>query len=204
MKFLTFNKQYHQRVTFFLRHTNDAVPVTCVAEGVLYRYERGKRYLGQEGGDFLLRSKSRHRLRESDAEGVESLDIDWVDGEKPQNLYALTENPMIYVSFIKQFWSTATARTSDNGEVELTATIDGQEKTITEASLRRHLKLEDSGGITALPNTKIFEQLALMGVSRGYSGVEFPLFPTMITAPETSPSRITSSPSLSPKPSLSP
>ncbi|GJW97614.1 hypothetical protein Tco_0179422 [Tanacetum coccineum] len=76
---------------------------------------------------------------------------------------ALTENPTIYVSFIKQFWRTATARISANGEVELTATIDGQVKTITEASLRRHLKLEDNGGVTTLPNSEIFEQLALMG-----------------------------------------
>ncbi|GJT16590.1 putative ribonuclease H-like domain-containing protein [Tanacetum coccineum] len=59
--------------------------------------------------------------------------------------------------------STTTARTSANREVELTATIDGQVKTITEASLRRHLKLEDNGGITTLPNSDIFEQLALMG-----------------------------------------
>ncbi|GJY00981.1 hypothetical protein Tco_0359133 [Tanacetum coccineum] len=36
-------------------------------------------------------------------------------------------------------------------------------------------------------------------VFKGYSGVDFPLFPTMITAPESSPSRITSSPSLSPQ-----
>ncbi|GKE95709.1 hypothetical protein Tco_1580564 [Tanacetum coccineum] len=36
-------------------------------------------------------------------------------------------------------------------------------------------------------------------VSRGYSGLDFSLFPTMISAPETSPSRITSSPSLSPQ-----
>ncbi|GJS64476.1 hypothetical protein Tco_0679040 [Tanacetum coccineum] len=36
-------------------------------------------------------------------------------------------------------------------------------RTITEASLRRHLKLEDNGGVTTLPNSKIFEQLALMG-----------------------------------------
>ncbi|GJX32548.1 hypothetical protein Tco_0242403 [Tanacetum coccineum] len=57
----------------------------------------------------------------------------------------------------------ATASTNVNGEVELTASIDGQAKTITEASLRRHLKLEDNGGITSLPNTEIFEQLALMG-----------------------------------------
>ncbi|GJU03455.1 putative ribonuclease H-like domain-containing protein [Tanacetum coccineum] len=73
----------------------------------------------------------------------------------------------------------ATARISANVEVELTATINGQVKTITDASLRRHLKLEDNGGITTLPNSDIFEKLALMG------------------APETSPSKIASSPSLS-------
>ncbi|GJY20316.1 hypothetical protein Tco_0392882 [Tanacetum coccineum] len=77
--------------------------------------------------------------------------------------YALTENPTIYVSFIKQFWRTATASTSADGEVELTGTIDGQVKTITEASLRRHLKLEDNGGVTTLPYSEIFEQLALIG-----------------------------------------
>ncbi|GKC73912.1 hypothetical protein Tco_1119795 [Tanacetum coccineum] len=77
--------------------------------------------------------------------------------------YALIENPKIYISLIQQFWGTTTARTTDDGEVEITASIDGQVKTITEASLRRHLKLEDSDGITSLPNTEIFEQLALMG-----------------------------------------
>ncbi|GJU87016.1 putative ribonuclease H-like domain-containing protein [Tanacetum coccineum] len=86
-------------------------------------------------------------------------------------------------------------------KMELTTTIDGQVKTITEASLRRHLKLEDSDGLTSLPNTEIFEQLARMSnmkrASRGYSRVDIPLFPTMITTPESSPSRITSSSSLS-------
>ncbi|GJS56035.1 hypothetical protein Tco_0629397 [Tanacetum coccineum] len=77
--------------------------------------------------------------------------------------YALIEKPKIYISLIQQFWGTTTARTSADGEVEITASIDGQVKTITEASLRRHLKLEDSNGITSLPNTNIFEQLALMG-----------------------------------------
>ncbi|GJW78969.1 hypothetical protein Tco_0140651 [Tanacetum coccineum] len=58
---------------------------------------------------------------------------------------------------------TSTARTTDDGEVEIIASIDGKVKTITEASLRRHLKLEDSDGITSLPNTKILEQVALIG-----------------------------------------
>ncbi|GJY88508.1 hypothetical protein Tco_0503136 [Tanacetum coccineum] len=58
---------------------------------------------------------------------------------------------------------TATASTNAHGQAELLASIDRQVKTITEASLRRNLKLEDNGGITSLPNTEIFEQLALMG-----------------------------------------
>ncbi|GJT68003.1 hypothetical protein Tco_1019483 [Tanacetum coccineum] len=118
------------------------------------------------------------RTKSEGSEGFHQI-IDFLNVSHIQ--YALTENPTIYVSFIKQFWRTTTARTSANGEVELTATIDGQEKSITEASLRRHLKLEDNGGVTTLPNSEIFEQLALM------------------RAPETSPSRITSSPSLSPQ-----
>ncbi|GKB98232.1 hypothetical protein Tco_0984369 [Tanacetum coccineum] len=77
--------------------------------------------------------------------------------------YALTENPTIYVSLIQQFWQTATVSTLDNGEMEITATIDGKVKIVTEASIRRHLKLEDSDGISNLPTTEIFEQLALMG-----------------------------------------
>ncbi|GKE27821.1 hypothetical protein Tco_1443205, partial [Tanacetum coccineum] len=77
--------------------------------------------------------------------------------------YALTKNPTIYVSLIYQFWQTAFASTSKNGEMEITATNDGRVKTVTEASIRRHLKLEDSDRISTLPNTKIFEQHALMG-----------------------------------------
>ncbi|GJX31150.1 hypothetical protein Tco_0241005 [Tanacetum coccineum] len=48
--------------------------------------------------------------------------------------------------------------------MEITATIDGKVKVVFEASIRRHLKLEDSDDISTLPTTEIFEQLALMGV----------------------------------------
>ncbi|GKA76724.1 hypothetical protein Tco_0783185 [Tanacetum coccineum] len=77
--------------------------------------------------------------------------------------YALTENPTIYVSLIQQFWNTATAKTLDNREMEITATIDGKVKIVSEASIRRHLKLEESDGIGNFPTTKFFEQLTLMG-----------------------------------------
>ncbi|GJY70034.1 hypothetical protein Tco_0473016 [Tanacetum coccineum] len=80
--------------------------------------------------------------------------------------YALTKSPTIYVSLIEQFWQTASASTPENGEMEITATIDGKVKVVSEASIRRHLKLEDSDGISTLPNAEIFEQLALMGYKK--------------------------------------
>ncbi|GJV45422.1 putative ribonuclease H-like domain-containing protein [Tanacetum coccineum] len=93
--------------------------------------------------------------------------------------------------------SDAQTSTSENGEMEITATIDGRVKTVTKASIRRHLKLEDSDGISTLPNTEIFEQLALMGTyiaptlthklfsnmrraSKGFTEVDILLFPTML------------------------
>ncbi|GJQ93709.1 ribonuclease H-like domain-containing protein [Tanacetum coccineum] len=47
--------------------------------------------------------------------------------------------------------------------IELRATIDTHEYTITEASVRSKLKLADASGISMLPNTKIFERMGNMG-----------------------------------------
>ncbi|GJT39733.1 hypothetical protein Tco_0939598 [Tanacetum coccineum] len=77
--------------------------------------------------------------------------------------YSLTESPTIYVSLIEQFWQTTSASTLENGDMEITATIDGKVKVVSEASIRRHLKLEDSDGISTLPTSEIFKQLALIG-----------------------------------------
>ncbi|GKB58315.1 hypothetical protein Tco_0914501 [Tanacetum coccineum] len=70
--------------------------------------------------------------------------------------FALTKNPTIYVSLFEKFWPTATVRIVDNGEQEITATVDGKEFTITEAYVRRHLQLADVDGVSALPTTEIF------------------------------------------------
>ncbi|GKE14020.1 hypothetical protein Tco_1421597 [Tanacetum coccineum] len=64
---------------------------------------------------------------------------------------------------IVDFLNSSHIRTLDNREMEITAIIDGKVKIVSEASIRRHLKLEDSGGISNLPTTEMFEQLALMG-----------------------------------------
>ncbi|GJS86021.1 hypothetical protein Tco_0752562 [Tanacetum coccineum] len=64
---------------------------------------------------------------------------------------------------IVDFLNASHIRTLDNGEIELTATIDGTVKTVNEASVRRHLQLEDADGISSLPTNEIFEHLSLMG-----------------------------------------
>ncbi|GJW06826.1 putative ribonuclease H-like domain-containing protein [Tanacetum coccineum] len=87
-----------------------------------------------------------------------------VDFLRGSNLrYALTTNPTIYDSLVKQFWQTATAKTLADGTLELHATIDTIVYTITEASIRNKLQLADASGITMLPNNEIFEGMGHMG-----------------------------------------
>ncbi|GJU91607.1 hypothetical protein Tco_1304030 [Tanacetum coccineum] len=87
-----------------------------------------------------------------------------VDFLRGSNLrYALTTNPTIYDSLVKQFWQTATANTIADGTLELHATIDTTGYIITEASIRDKLQLADASGITMLPNNEIFEGMGQMG-----------------------------------------
>ncbi|GJV15066.1 putative ribonuclease H-like domain-containing protein [Tanacetum coccineum] len=79
-------------------------------------------------------------------------------------MYALTTNPTIHDSLVKQFWQTATAKTLADGTLELQATIDTIEYTITEASIRSKLKLADASGITMLPNNEIFRGWGIWGI----------------------------------------
>ncbi|GJZ48398.1 putative ribonuclease H-like domain-containing protein [Tanacetum coccineum] len=87
-----------------------------------------------------------------------------VDFLRGSNLrYALTTNPTIFDSLVKQFWQTATAKTLADGTLELHATIDTIVYTITEASIRNKLQLANISGITMLPNNEIFEGMGHMG-----------------------------------------
>ncbi|GJZ48764.1 hypothetical protein Tco_0602954 [Tanacetum coccineum] len=77
--------------------------------------------------------------------------------------YALTHNPTIYDSLVKQFWQTATVRTLANGTQQLVASIDSKEYTITEASVRSKLQLADATGIHNLSDAEIYARLATLG-----------------------------------------
>ncbi|GKB03457.1 hypothetical protein Tco_0831600 [Tanacetum coccineum] len=85
--------------------------------------------------------------------------------------YALTINPTIYISCIGQFWSTVMAKII-NGKEQLLALVDDKKIIITESSVRRDLQLADEEGVDCLPNSTIFEQLILRGVTS--------LFQTMV------------------------
>ncbi|GJS47968.1 hypothetical protein Tco_0598089 [Tanacetum coccineum] len=108
--------------------------------------------------------------------------------------YALTANPTICVSLIEQFWQTTTVEIVNDGKQQITVIVDGHTFAITEASVRRHLQLEDADGLSSLPNTEIFEQLTLIGtyvapsltqklfsnMKIAFSGVHIPLFDTVL------------------------
>nr|GFA84917.1 hypothetical protein [Tanacetum cinerariifolium] len=86
----------------------------------------------------------------------------WIQNQLLDYGYALTVKPTIFVSHIRQFWSTARIETTDEG-THILATIDGIQRTVSEASLRRTLKLRDEDGIVSIPDTELFENLTLMG-----------------------------------------
>ncbi|GJR76411.1 hypothetical protein Tco_0088776 [Tanacetum coccineum] len=86
--------------------------------------------------------------------------IDFLNASSIQ--YALTVNPTIYTSCIKQFWATAKTKTV-NGEVHIQALVDGKKVIITETSIRRALHLKDAEGTDCLPTATIFAKLERMG-----------------------------------------
>ncbi|GJT39940.1 hypothetical protein Tco_0939805 [Tanacetum coccineum] len=103
------------------------------------------------------------------SEGFEQI-IDFLNASSIN--YALTINPTIYHSCVQQFWESAKVKTV-NDEVQIQALIDKKRVVITEATIRRDLKLRDTDGIACLPNESIFAELARMGVI-------IPLFDTMM------------------------
>ncbi|GJV18453.1 hypothetical protein Tco_1367473 [Tanacetum coccineum] len=70
--------------------------------------------------------------------------------------YALTHDPIIFDSLVKQFWSTASLRAPELGPPAILATIDRTPYTISEDTVRSQLQLGDDGGIEDLPIADIY------------------------------------------------
>nr|GEX44058.1 retrovirus-related Pol polyprotein from transposon TNT 1-94 [Tanacetum cinerariifolium] len=94
--------------------------------------------------------------------------------------YALTINPNIYVSVIKQFWSSISVK-KVNDVVRLQALIDRKKVIITEDTVREALHLDDADSIDCLPNEEIFAELARIGLVRNVdSSSMFYMYPRLL------------------------
>nr|GEW99631.1 hypothetical protein [Tanacetum cinerariifolium] len=139
------------------------------------------------------------------SEGFEQI-IDFLNASSVK--YALVVNPNIYVSCIKQFWSSVSVK-KVNDVMRLQALVDKKKLIITEATIRKALRLDDAESIDCYPMSRSF--LSYQGwrtswnefgssmasaviclstdrnfnfskVRKGFSRVETPLFEGMIVA----------------------
>nr|GEW67491.1 hypothetical protein [Tanacetum cinerariifolium] len=102
-------------------------------------------------------------LIKSDAsEGFDQI-VDFLNAQVIQ--YALMVNPIIYVSCIKKFWSSVSIKRL-NDVVILQALIDRKKVIITEDSIRKALRLDDTNGVDCLSNEEIFAELARIGYEK--------------------------------------
>nr|GEX71202.1 xylulose kinase-1 [Tanacetum cinerariifolium] len=109
-------------------------------------------------------------LNKSDAsEGFDQI-IDFLNGSYIK--YALTVNPHIYESCIKQFWNTVVVKQS-NDVTRLQALVDKKKVVITEATIRDVLRLDDAEEVDCLPNEEIFAELACMGYEKPSTKLTF-------------------------------
>nr|GEW60357.1 retrotransposon protein, putative, Ty3-gypsy subclass [Tanacetum cinerariifolium] len=109
-------------------------------------------------------------LTKSDAsEGFDQI-IDFLNASSIK--YALTVNPNIYVSCIKQFWSSVLVK-KVNDVTRLQALVDKKKVIITEATIRDALLLDDAESIDCLPNEEIFTELSRMGYEKPSTKLTF-------------------------------
>nr|GEY66493.1 hypothetical protein [Tanacetum cinerariifolium] len=102
-------------------------------------------------------------LEKSDAaEGFDQI-IDFLSGSYIH--YALTVNPYIYISCIKQFWNTASVKRSCD-VTRLQALVDKKKIVIFEIVIHEILQLNDAKGVVCLSNEEIFAGLAQMGYEK--------------------------------------
>nr|GEY54571.1 hypothetical protein [Tanacetum cinerariifolium] len=101
---------------------------------------------------------------------IDLLIIDFLNGSSIK--YALTVNPNIYVSCIKQFWTTVAVK-QVNDVTRLQALVDKKKVVVTKATIREALRLDDEAGVECLSNEEIFAELARMGYEKPSTKLTF-------------------------------
>nr|GEU78508.1 hypothetical protein [Tanacetum cinerariifolium] len=96
--------------------------------------------------------------------------IDFLNGSYIK--YALTVNPHIYASCIKQFWNTVTVKQS-NDVTRLQALVDIKKVVLSEAVIRDVLCLHNVEGVNCLPNEESFARLDRMGYEKPSTKLTF-------------------------------
>nr|GEW75005.1 ribonuclease H-like domain-containing protein [Tanacetum cinerariifolium] len=101
----------------------------------------------QEDQGYVDSGCSRHMIvafleKPTESKGFEQI-IDFLNANSIK--YALTVNPTIYTSCIKQFWATTKVKTV-NGEEQIQALVDKKKVIITETSVRSDIHLQDAEG----------------------------------------------------------
>nr|GEZ96281.1 hypothetical protein [Tanacetum cinerariifolium] len=109
-------------------------------------------------------------LLKSDASEWFNQITDFLNGSSLK--YALTVNPNIYVSCIKQFWTTVAVK-KVNDVIRLQALVDKKKVVVTEAKIREALRLDDAEGVECLPNEEVFAELARMGYEKPSTKLTF-------------------------------
>nr|GEV29142.1 putative ribonuclease H-like domain-containing protein [Tanacetum cinerariifolium] len=126
-------------------------------------------------------------LKDHDGEDVDVYIYSYIE-------YALTVNPTIYVSCIKQFWNTVAVKQS-NDVTRLQALVIKKKVVVTEAAIREALRLDDAEGnqlgdlsthttkyISPALTQKVVANMRRVG--KGCSGVKTPLFEGMLVTRE--------------------
>nr|GEW77775.1 hypothetical protein [Tanacetum cinerariifolium] len=139
----------------------------------IFRYLKGKPHLGlwylkDSPFDFVAYSDSDYTEAEYVAGASCCAQVLWIPNEMLDYgyiAYALTVNPTIYVSYIKQFWNTVAVKQS-NDVTRLQALVDKKKVVVTKAAIRDALHLDDAEGVNCLPNEEIFTALACMGYEK--------------------------------------
>nr|GEX08588.1 xylulose kinase-1 [Tanacetum cinerariifolium] len=108
-------------------------------------------------------------LESETSEGFDQI-IDFLNGSYIE--YALTVNPHIYVSCIKQFWNTVTVKQLTD-VTRLQALVNKKRVVVTETVIRDILHLDDAEGVDCLPNEEIFAGLARMGYEKPSTKLTF-------------------------------